>query len=351
MIKNTIKNVSNIRRLPRLGKIRLGIKAGNGDKSYPKETDYFVCPVEVQKVYGDKPKELDIIFPVDDVSIVFPQSYKWYSFTTLKCKGDGETAMRRVQDLTPEQKEILNGDIPENSFDMVEVNCPCPLLEEGKCSQVGSLSFMIPKVSLAGVYQIDTRSINSFVNINSALELAKGIAGRIAMIPFKLKRIPQKIEYEGKMQTHYILSLEHQLDMDAIRKMTGENHLLSGPISITSKEPKGPVVPAAFKEPPGSKGVVEDVDTPPQEHIKEMDVTVISVSPRDESKKASETNHLIVTCKEHDDSTAIEFITTDVEQGRYAWKLCKEGKRANVQYSVTPKGEFLLKKIEADIPF
>ena len=52
-----IKGISEIVRLPRLGKIRLGIKEEGADgKLYPTPTDYFVCPDEVKKVFGEKPK-------------------------------------------------------------------------------------------------------------------------------------------------------------------------------------------------------------------------------------------------------------------------------------------------------
>jgi hypothetical protein len=52
-----IKDLSDKRRLPRLGKIRLGIKCKSVStgNEYPKEVEYFVCPPEVQKVYGEKP--------------------------------------------------------------------------------------------------------------------------------------------------------------------------------------------------------------------------------------------------------------------------------------------------------
>ena len=39
--------------LPRIGKIRLGIKKKHSNgREYPAATDYFVCPPEVQAVYG-----------------------------------------------------------------------------------------------------------------------------------------------------------------------------------------------------------------------------------------------------------------------------------------------------------
>ncbi len=50
-----------------LGKIRLGIKKrrDNGD-TYAVLTNYFVCPDEVKKVFGEKPKELQIMFLTED---------------------------------------------------------------------------------------------------------------------------------------------------------------------------------------------------------------------------------------------------------------------------------------------
>ena len=49
-----IPGLSDRRRLPRLGSIRLGIKVKNKKGiEYPKETEYFVCPDEVKKVFGD----------------------------------------------------------------------------------------------------------------------------------------------------------------------------------------------------------------------------------------------------------------------------------------------------------
>ena len=62
-----IKGISDRPRLPRLGKIRLGIKVEEeGKKPYPRAVDYFVCPPEVQAVLGEKPRSLPIAFPTDD---------------------------------------------------------------------------------------------------------------------------------------------------------------------------------------------------------------------------------------------------------------------------------------------
>src|SRR3990167_6183180 len=92
-----IKGLSEQRRLPRLGKIRLGIKkiSQRTGKEFPTETSYFVVPPEVAKIYGETPTELDVMIPVEDASVRIPQAYEMYgSGKGLKCIGDGELAYR-----------------------------------------------------------------------------------------------------------------------------------------------------------------------------------------------------------------------------------------------------------------
>ena len=216
-----ISGLSSIRRLPRLGKIRLGIKVEYGGvvptkdkngqpnfaerkrKTRPKETDYFVCPAEVRKSYGDEPKELNISFPMNDPEVIFPQCYKWYgSSAGLKCRGDGETALR------------LN----EDTNEMEERECPCDLLEEGKCQKRASLIFMMPEIAIGGVYQIDLSSYHSIVDINSGIDYARALLGdNIAFVPFKLKRVPKETHAEGKKQIHYTLQLELDITAEQLK--------------------------------------------------------------------------------------------------------------------------------------
>ena len=77
-----IKDFKGKSRIPRLGKIRLGIKVPGTKSEYPKATDYFVCPEEVKAVYGEKPKRLNIAFHSEELEEVFPQYYKLYGRST-----------------------------------------------------------------------------------------------------------------------------------------------------------------------------------------------------------------------------------------------------------------------------
>lgn len=189
-----IKGLSDRRRMPLLGKIRLGIKkvSQKTGNEYPAEVDYFVCPESVRQIFGEQPKVLKVMFPLDDIDAIFPVAYIFYGQSRgVKCKGDGE----RAWCVDDETKEI------------VERACPCELLEQGKCKQVGRLMFMIPAVSVGGVYQITTSSYNSIIDIQSGLDFVKAMVGRFNFIELDLKRVETTTHHNEQRQTHYTMQL------------------------------------------------------------------------------------------------------------------------------------------------
>ncbi len=202
-----IKGVTEVVRLPRLGKIRLGIKKENASGvPYPSPTDYFVCPEEVRKVFGEKPRELRIMFPTDEQSQWASQFLRCYSASRgLICRGDGETAIARI--------DIRTGEIATREAaeaELREVTCnpaKCLYYQKAHCRRVMNLQFLLPDCPGFGVYQLDTSSFNSIVNVNSSLELIRGICGRLSMIPLSLKIVDQEVQPEGKKKTIRILSL------------------------------------------------------------------------------------------------------------------------------------------------
>lgn len=202
-----IKGVSDIKRLPRLGKIRLGEKdvSKRTGQEYPKAVDYFVCPPEVQKVYGEKPRALDIMFPVEDEEIFFPQWYKRYgSSTGLFCKGDGE----RATAIDPE-----TGGIQETEC------CPdeCEWFLKKHCRRLANIRFLLPRVPGLGVWQINTTSFHSIVNLNSVITMIRGVTGgRIRMIPLKLTLKSQEVTPGGKKKIVYVLDLVAPFTLDKL---------------------------------------------------------------------------------------------------------------------------------------
>ncbi|MDP9729317.1 hypothetical protein ACOJUR_15475 [Alicyclobacillus tolerans] len=205
-----IKGRSDIYRVPRVGKIHLGVKKVS-DKSgheYPSAVDYFVVKADdttseaaaqaFQSVYGDKPREITICFPSDDPDQFFPQWLSSYRSVggryELFCRGDGEVAYR-----------------VDGQGGRVQMPCAyqdCPLYQEKKCKELGQLQFFLPEVPGIGCWQLDTTSYHTTVNLNSSIQMLRALTGgAIKMIPLKLRVIPKVVSPEGKPKTVFVLQL------------------------------------------------------------------------------------------------------------------------------------------------
>lgn len=218
-----LDDLDKIRRMPRLGKIRLGLKVQKaGGKEYPKECDYFVLPHEVLKKLGiDKPeevKELDIMFGSEDLAEVFPVRLAAYKSSGLFCEGDGTQAVRRQKGQWVDQK------------------CPCIMLDNGDCKKVGTLNVILPAYSLGGCFQIVTSSWNSIVDINSGIDHVRKLVGRISWVPLKLVREPTPTAHYDKAkdktfkQTHWTLKVLFPYDLDFVNRLKLETEaIMSGP--------------------------------------------------------------------------------------------------------------------------
>lgn len=214
-----IKGISEARWIPRLGRVRLGIKVepeqGN---PYPRPVKYFVCTPEVQAVFGAEPTELRIMFPVEDEQKFAPQWYRCYSQTWgLICRGNGEVADRSF--------DLHTGALASRATKETvrrEVPCPgpkCPEVQKRQCRPVMSLLFLLPEVPGLGVWQLDTSSFYSIRNINSGIDLARELCGRVAMVPLQLSRVPMQVTPEGeKKKTIHILFLSSHVALADIQR-------------------------------------------------------------------------------------------------------------------------------------
>ncbi len=215
-----IKDVSEIRRMPRIGKIRLGIKVeSEGRNPYPRATDYFVVPDEIKGVVGDMPKKLNIMFPTEELDEFAQQWLRCYSFTQgLICKGGGSTAIRKI--------DVDTGDIARHTTQewvFKDWSCDpdtCEQYSEKQCRRVMNLLFLMPDVPGLGVWQLDTTSFYSIVNVNSCVDLIKRLCGRISFIPLTLSLEPQIVEPPGiKKKTVHILQIRSDAKLAEIQQL------------------------------------------------------------------------------------------------------------------------------------
>ena len=225
-----INGLSNRRRYPIIGKIRLGIRALGKSGSYPVETPYFVVPKEVQELYGEKPTELDVMFPSNNPDLIFPQSLRWYGNSHgLKCIGNKKQAQR----------------LDERTFRFEPRECPCELLEKGECSERAQLLVMLPRISMAGLYQVDIGSSNSMIDINSYFDWMNTHIGRFAMIQLKLRRVPRHMVHKGQPRTHYPLALRFDgppADIEELKKLNAEILSKLGSIEVQEPEDTNPAI-------------------------------------------------------------------------------------------------------------
>jgi hypothetical protein len=214
-----IEGVSNLVRIPRLGKIHLGIRVQSKDKKdvqYPKATDYFVVPDEVAAVYGPKPTELQIMFPVEDPELFAQQWLRAYSMTQgLVCIGTGVEAHRKI--------DVGTGAIADHEtkdWEWREMSCDpqeCQEYQTKRCRRVMNLQFLLPEVPGLGVYQIDTSSFYSIVNINSMIKMLQGMLGRSSMIPLTLTLGPIEVCPPGMTKkTVHIMHIKKDIKLSQL---------------------------------------------------------------------------------------------------------------------------------------
>ncbi len=231
-----IANLSDRVRMPRLGKIHLGIKVEHPQKPgtfYPRAVDYFVCPEEIQRVYGPQPRLLKICFPVNESELFAPQYLKLYSRTRgLVCRGDGITA-NQLQNLETHTMAHKEDKKVGWKTGVPCLNEECEWYKAKACRPIMNLQFLLPHVPGLGVWQLDTSSINSIKNINSGIRLIDDMFGRVAMIPANLTVEPREVSPDGKKKNVYVLHLRVDGLITEIRPL---NLLRAGTVSVPEPE-------------------------------------------------------------------------------------------------------------------
>lgn len=167
---------------------------------------------------------MDIRFALNDSEDVFPQYYKLYgSSAGLKAFSDGVTLHTKGE----KPGEWIDSIAPKKEE-----------LESQGFKAMGTLSFVLPKVSYAGIYQITTRSFHSIVKLNSSIDYIRRLFGRIDGIPLQLELEPQDahIKVGGKPAKKTVYTMKLTFDMqqinDFLHKKQQAMAQIQGPNSI-----------------------------------------------------------------------------------------------------------------------
>ena len=166
------------------GKVRTGEKR-NGR---PASVDYFLSDdPELQRLFGDKPKVIRIVFPFASVDDAFSTGLEWWvkrksdKKSQLACytKDGGENPVAlRMEAYGTEGFEIVG---EKRGNHRIPIACPardCPILKKGDCKPMGRLVFFLAGGRTDAVLELDTKSWTSIEEIEPILAAAGDLRGR-----------------------------------------------------------------------------------------------------------------------------------------------------------------------------
>lgn len=200
-------------RLPRVGKLRLGIKKQGTSSGraveYPSATDYFVVNEDAatsrqaadsfHEVYGEEPRELDITLPGANLADVLEGAWRSYGSGGLlkrRCEGPGGNCVVRGE----------GG---------VWIPGPCACQAEGldpsdkrnHCQERFTLTMMLMRVQGVGVWQADTGSRMAAEGLAAALRMIENFRGHLQGAEALLRIVPRQVSPGGVAKTVYIMEL------------------------------------------------------------------------------------------------------------------------------------------------
>ena len=208
-----LKEVAETSRTARpLFKIRTGVKVeGRNSKLHPEETAFFFLnPVEevldnrgnpmhdkdgkpmfrtnpnvlrlIDALGTDKPMELEIVFPTDNLDAIIETYRAWWGANKLVCKGDGQYAIYNGDQVVSglKDQEIIDGVtyLEGDGYNRICDPTTCPQAQaQGKygpmCKPHMDIRFLMPKYFDFGYIQITTTSHRASKDIFSLLRALK----------------------------------------------------------------------------------------------------------------------------------------------------------------------------------
>lgn len=191
------KAVNNASTLPEIGKIKIGIKAlSSKGTEYPKAIDYFRATGnfanEYTKLFGDKPKSLQVAFISDNLSEVCNEQYESWEKGKRFGYGDGETFC------------VWDNDRYVNDLPAID-----PRVKALKWEKTLTLRFVLLKMTgVLGYWSFSTKAKEVTIpSIIKSFDLVKERAGTIVGFPFNLMIEMKKSYSPGETRTYPVVSL------------------------------------------------------------------------------------------------------------------------------------------------
>lgn len=228
-----IKNKNTSFRIGLAGYIKCGYK---NDKGYPVSTDYFIAKGKTDKdiitvkrfqdVYGEKPQNITIMFPSDNIEEICNERYSIYTSKSndgiggkLFAEGDGETFK-----VWNEQKQIREEFTIEKYPDIMKM---CEQKSGGKWTEVLTLRFIIPHVPVFGVWELNTRGVeSSIIQIRDTFDYILQNRGTVENMMFELYIKKVTSNKPGSRNSYPVIGLQPIVQKaEEMQVLTGLNQI------------------------------------------------------------------------------------------------------------------------------
>ncbi len=184
---------------PEIGQIRKGAK--KTEKRPGKDLQWFRVEFDEQEQetagkfhqrYGDKPDEINIILPFDEIERCWDAWLEAYTAGRMVARSDGEKFTYLIDTETGEI--IVKGGEPHTPY-KEDMSVGKDYQDKPVyCKPVGRLKVLVPELARAAYLTVMTSSVHDIANISAQLEAFKKLNGGVIKgIPLVLRRRPKKI--------------------------------------------------------------------------------------------------------------------------------------------------------------
>lgn len=248
---NTCGNVRAADKCPKCGKSDFKMRKQGEEMvpiEFPVPSDHFVltdAPGVAEAIGTDKPRELRIWFPFNDIDQVFPAYHQLWSASSLICRGDGERIEYAINPqsgkpiirdgLAIDDFKTKDGDFKRGEF------MACPGNEHGlysrceACKPNAMLIVLLRDVPRLAYYQISTTSIHNIIELTEQMNYISDPknVGKLQGVPFILKLQEREIsapsgkDGQRRRVKRFLLSLE--VDPDYYKQLMEMHRHLAAP--------------------------------------------------------------------------------------------------------------------------
>jgi len=231
------------KRLNLIGKIAIGEK--DPQRGFPKSLDYFKFRPSIDpenavkhlnKMFGDKPKTLSIVFPSSNLSEVCPQFYilrdgagkrvattDGETFTVTATNKEGKVYDKIIKPEEWAKKYASADEVMSALLEQTQASASEKMRPQIRWREQLSLRFLVLNCGYFGLWELNTYGAESSIpGIIAAIDQVIALSGgRLAGIVFELSVRKVKSDKAGDSKNYPVLQIVPNISPEAMEKLQG----------------------------------------------------------------------------------------------------------------------------------